>query len=84
MLIFHENIDACSLIHAVLDENGVRAGIYHSRQKTRERAEMLSAYRSGMLDVLVTCRALDEGFNVPETRVGIIAASTSVVTSDCE
>jgi superfamily II DNA or RNA helicase len=27
--------------------------------------------------VLVTCRALDEGFNVPETEIGIIAASTA-------
>ncbi len=27
--------------------------------------------------MLVTCRALDEGFNVPETEVGIIAASTA-------
>ena len=25
----------------------------------------------------MTCRALDEGFNVPETEVGIIAASTA-------
>jgi superfamily II DNA or RNA helicase len=25
----------------------------------------------------ITCRALDEGFNVPETEVGIIAASTA-------
>ena len=27
--------------------------------------------------MLVTCRALDEGFNVPETELGIIAASTA-------
>ncbi len=38
---------------------------------------MLTSYRRGELDVLVTCRALDEGFNVPETEIGIIAASTA-------
>jgi superfamily II DNA or RNA helicase len=38
---------------------------------------VLSDYRSGKLEVLVTCRALDEGFNVPETEVGIIASSTA-------
>ena len=27
--------------------------------------------------MLITCRALDEGFNVPETEIGIIAASTA-------
>ena len=43
----------------------------------RNRAKVLSEYRNGYLDVLVTCKALDEGFNVPETEVGIIAASTA-------
>ena len=34
-------------------------------------------FRIGVIDVLVTCRALDEGANMPETRVAIIAAATS-------
>ncbi len=34
-------------------------------------------FRRGMVDVLVTCRALDEGMNVPEAEVGIIASSTA-------
>lgn len=77
ILVFHESIEACEIIHAVLAENGVKSGIYHSRLKARERVEMLSQYRAGALEVLVTCRALDEGFNVPETEIGIIAASTA-------
>jgi superfamily II DNA or RNA helicase len=77
VLVFHEDIEACNLIHQVLVENGVGAGVYHSKLLVRQRAEMLADYRRGMLNVLVTCRALDEGFNVPETDVGIIAASTA-------
>lgn len=77
ILVFHENIEACNLIHLALIDNGVRAGVYHSALTLRERAAMLGAYRRGELDVLVTCRALDEGFNVPETEIGIIAASTA-------
>lgn len=76
-LIFHEDIEACDLIRSILAENEVRCGIYHSKLKSRERAQMLSQYRKGAIDVLVTCRALDEGFNVPETELGIIAASTA-------
>ena len=76
-LVFHEDIEACNLIHSVLAENGVRSGVYHSKMPLRPRALMLSQYRQGAIDVLVTCRALDEGFNVPETEVGIIAASTA-------
>jgi superfamily II DNA or RNA helicase len=76
-LIFHEDIEACDLIHNVLSQNGVQCGVYHSKMKLRERAAMPGQYRRGEIDVLVTCRALDEGFNVPETRLAIIAASTA-------
>lgn len=76
-LVFHEDVEACNLIHSILDSNGVRAGIYHSKMTTRSRVTMLRQFRTGELDVLVTCRALDEGFNVPETEIGIIAASTA-------
>lgn len=77
IIIFHESIDACRLIHTILSENGMSAGIYHSNMPVRERAEMLKAFRGGTIEMLVTCRALDEGFNVPETEIGIIAASTA-------
>jgi superfamily II DNA or RNA helicase len=76
-LIFHEDIEACDLIHGVLAGNGVRSGVYHSKMRLQAKATMLGQYRRGEIDVLVTCRALDEGFNVPETEVGIIAASTA-------
>lgn len=77
ILVFHEDIDACELIAKVLAANELSAAVYHSRMPLRERAEVLSKYRSGEVQVLVTCRALDEGFNVPQTEIGIIAASTA-------
>lgn len=76
-LVFHEDIEACNLIQSVLEQNDVKSGIYHSRMPLRARALMLNQFRRGAIDVLVTCRALDEGFNVPETEIGIIAASTA-------
>ena len=76
-LVFHEDIQACDLIHSVLAEHGVPSGVYHSAMKSKERAAMLRDFRRGVIDVLVTCRALDEGFNVPETELGVIAASTA-------
>ncbi len=77
ILIFHEDIEACEVIYQALREFGVASGIYHSKQSLRERAETLKTYRESRASVLVTCRALDEGFNVPETQIGIIAASTA-------
>jgi len=77
ILIFHEDVEACSVIHEVLTASGAKVGLYHSGLPTRLRAETLTDFRQGRSRVLVTCRALDEGFNVPETQVGIIAASTA-------
>lgn len=76
-LIFHEDVEACSLIYEVLKEYGIEAGVYHSKMPLKSRAQTLKLFRSGEITVLVTCRALDEGFNVPETELGIIAASTA-------
>jgi len=77
IIVFHEDIHACNVLHEVLLASDVKSGVYHSGLPLRKRAEVLSAYRKGALNVLVTCRALDEGFNVPETEIGIIAASTA-------
>lgn len=77
MIVFHEDIASCNVIDEVLRETGHRSGVYHSGQSGRHRVEMLNGYRSGQIDILVTCRALDEGFNVPEAEIGIIAASTA-------
>jgi superfamily II DNA or RNA helicase len=76
-IVFHEDVQACDVIAEVLRQYGVSAAAYHSRLPMRQRADMLSNFRSGELAVLVTCRALDEGFNVPEAQLGIIAASTA-------
>jgi superfamily II DNA or RNA helicase len=76
-MIFHESIDAAEEIRAILEERGHSVTIYHSRINAARRRENLRLYRIGIVDVLVTCRALDEGANMPETRVAIIAASTS-------
>ena len=50
---------------------------YHSKLSGPLRRRNLQMFRKGMVDVLLTCRALDEGMNVPEAEVGIIASSTS-------
>lgn len=77
ILVFHEDINACNFIFAILRENSIAAGNYHSKLPLAKRVQTLHEYRSGKIKVLVSCRALDEGFNVPETEIGIIAASTA-------
>ena len=76
-MIFHESIKAAEEITELLVEAGHSAAVYHSKISDARRRENLRLFRIGVIDVLVTCRALDEGANMPETRVAIIAAATS-------
>ena len=76
-IIFHESIQIAEKIRDVLDARGHRVTSYHSKIGPAVRRSNLAMFRNGLFDVLVSCRALDEGANVPETSVAIIAASTS-------
>jgi superfamily II DNA or RNA helicase len=75
-LIFHEQIARAEQIARHLDKRGVRVALYHSNLGPSIRRRNLELFRFGQVTKLVTCRALDEGFNVPDAEVAIIAAST--------
>ena len=72
-LVFHERIASAEAIHDLLASRGHRVTLYHSGVDPAVRRDNLRLFRRGVFDILVTCRALDEGVNVPETRVAVIA-----------
>lgn len=76
-LVFHERITAAETIAATLGKRGHAVTLYHSKISGPLRRSNLRLYRKGAFDVLVTCRALDEGLNVPETEIAVIASSTA-------
>ena len=76
LIIFHESISSSESILNVLLARKFNATIYHSKIGAELRRDNLRLYRRGVFNSLVTCRALDEGVNVPETDVAIIASST--------
>lgn len=78
-IIFHESIEAAEMISTLIQARGRRAATYHSRMGMAMRQSNLRLYKAGRVDVLVTCRALDEGVDAPETSLGVIASSTSSV-----
>ena len=79
VLIFHERIEVAEKIFEYLKEKGFKVGIYHTHLPFDKRLENISNYRKGSVNILVSCRALDEGFDVPESNTGIIVAGTSSV-----
>jgi len=76
-LIFLESISSAQEALSILDDHNHSVGIYHSKLSDSVRRLNLKLFRRGVFDVLIACRALDEGFNVPEARVAIIGAGTS-------
>jgi superfamily II DNA or RNA helicase len=76
-IVFHERVSIANQLLAVLNKRKHCATIYHSKIGPTLRRDNLRLYRRGVFDVLVTCRALDEGMNAPETTVAVIASSTS-------
>jgi superfamily II DNA or RNA helicase len=76
MLIFHERIASADTISRLLDRRGHRVAVYHSKLGASIRRRNLEMFRINQVDVLVTCRALDEGLNVPSASAAVIGAST--------
>lgn len=77
VIIFHERVASLGKIGDLLSEYGQNSVAYHSQLADSHRRDNLRLFRRGMVNMLVTCRALDEGANVPEANVAIIAHSTS-------
>lgn len=77
ILIFHEEIENAQKIFEILKKRGNSVALYHSQIGGDARRESLKQFRKGIVQIIVCCRALDEGVDVPESEVAIIAASTS-------
>jgi len=76
-IIFHEDIKTANSIVELLRQREHRAVVFHSQVSRDMRRDNLRQFKSSQADVLVCCRALDEGIDVPEAECAIIAASTS-------
>ena len=78
-IIFHERVDAANKLKSILAARNRSVTVYHAGIAPVIRRDNLRLYRRGVYDILVCCRALDEGINVPETAVAIIASSTASI-----
>ncbi len=79
IIIFHESIQSADMIEKLMNMQGFRTTIYHSQLTPIEKYTNLRDFKKGLKDVLVTCRALDEGLNVRDAEIGIIVASTKSI-----
>jgi superfamily II DNA or RNA helicase len=78
-LIFHEDIKSANAITQLLEQRGHSVTSYHTGLGPALRRDNLRQFRSGWYDTLVCCRALDEGIDVPDVELALIASSTGSV-----
>jgi superfamily II DNA or RNA helicase len=78
IIVFSERIATANALYLeLLSLYPNRIGRYHSKMEATVRELALDDYRTGKTRVLICCRALDEGLNVPDTDAGILLSSSS-------
>lgn len=79
IILFCERISQTDAVYSAL-EGKYRCclGKYHSgRPKEQNRSDMRE-FKSGDIRIMVACKGLDEGINVPEADIAIIVSGTSM------
>ncbi len=78
-LLFHESIESVMLLYNELLNAQFPAAVEHSQLPDSVRKTSIELFREGIAQIIVSARSLIEGFNVPETDIGIIVASSTSV-----
>ena len=76
-IVFTENKKQAKEFNQIINKKGFKSGIYNTDLNDEERQENLEAFKSGKLNVLVSCTALDEGFDMPEADGAMILSASS-------
>ncbi len=78
ILIFGERIEQAEELYQRLQEQYPgRVGRYHSKMGPQANKNALERFRMGELRILIACKGMDEGVDIPEVSVGIILSGTS-------
>lgn len=78
IIIFGERISqADELYHILLEKYPEQVGRYHSKMGQQANKNTLERFRTGSIRILIACKAIDEGLDVPDASIGIILSGTS-------
>jgi superfamily II DNA or RNA helicase len=76
-IVFTENKKQAKEFNKIINKKGYKSAIYNTDLDNAEREENLINFKSGNLNVLVSCTALDEGFDMPEADGAMILSASS-------
>mgnify|MGYP006059007707 FL=1 len=76
-IVFTENKKQAKEFNKIINKKGYKSAIYNTDLDNNEREVNLNNFKSGNLNVLVSCTALDEGFDMPEADGAMILSASS-------
>jgi superfamily II DNA or RNA helicase len=74
IILFAESVRAIESIREYLSSNGISCETFHSGTEQLERMRILQEW-GNRFQVLLSCRALEEGLDVKEVAIGILITS---------
>lgn len=78
IIIFGERISQAEELYRLLQHKFPgKAGRYHSKMGSLANKNILERFQTGDIRILITCKAMDEGVNLPDVSYGIILSGTS-------
>ena len=79
IIIFSERIEqAKELYDSLIKDYPNKVCLYHSKMDKNERKNVLDDFKNNQKTILISCKALDEGIDIPDIDIGIILSSTGV------
>ena len=79
VIIFSERIEQAETLFDLLKyDYGSKVGKYHSKAGKQANQNTLERFRNSEILILITCKALDEGIDVPDAEIGIILSGTGI------
>ena len=76
-IVFTENKKQAKEFNTIINKKGYKSAIYNTDLDSNEREENLNNFKNGNLNVLVSCTALDEGYDMPEADGAMILSASS-------
>ena len=76
-IVFTENKKQAKEFNKIINTKGYKSAIYNTDLDNAEREKNLNNFKNGNLNVLVSCTALDEGFDMPEADGAMILSASS-------
>ncbi|EET62057.1 helicase C-terminal domain protein [Marvinbryantia formatexigens DSM 14469] len=79
IIVFGERIRQAEELYTLLQKHFPgKVGRYHSRMGQQANRNTLNRFRDGSIRILIACKAIDEGLDVPDAATGIILSGTSM------